>query len=124
MRLRHVRHVAGHAIAGPDAASRSAAGERDDGAMQLGPTSASGGAAASSLKMIAGVPSPATEQILGEIQPRVGKESRARHLLEIVDDAVAAFAADAAEVPHGAPEVRRAIDRELVERGVVGNRYP
>ena len=41
---------------------------------------------------------PATERVLGEVQPRVGEEARARHPLGILEDTAAALADDAGEV--------------------------
>ena len=106
---------------GSTPAFSSAAGERNDGAMQLAPRQRP---AAPRLVAIEDgrLTVPATEQVLGEVQPSVREEARARHPLGILEDTVAALADDAGEVPHGPPEVRRAIDRELVERSVVGDR--
>jgi hypothetical protein len=56
------------------------------------------------------------EQVLGEIQPRIGKETGARHGRPALGHALAALAGDhVAELPQRRPEILRALDRETVE---------
>jgi hypothetical protein len=59
---------------------------------------------------------PATPQeVLGEVEPRVGEELRARHLLKVVDNAGAHLAANRGKRPDGAPEVLGTLDGEPVK---------
>ena len=44
------------------------------------------------------------KQVLGEVEPRVGEESRARHAVGVDQTALALVADDAAEVPDEVPE--------------------
>ena len=119
--LRQVGHETRDAIARLDARVQQCAGERNDPGIQLAPRQRP-----VPPRLVAiddgRLTVPATKQVLGEVQPCVREEARARHPLGMLEDTVAAFADDAGEVPHGPPEVGRAIDRELVERSVVGDR--
>ena len=65
-----------------------------------------------------GVASP--EDVLGEIEPRVRKESRARHFVEVHDDALAHCAANSAEGPDFTPELSGPVDREAIQVLVAG----
>ena len=58
----------------------------------------------SPLKISAGPSSVRAQQVLGEVQPRIGEESRAGHALEVLGDASALGAADAGEIPERGPE--------------------
>jgi hypothetical protein len=61
------------------------------------------------------------ENVLREVEPRIGEEPRSRHPLHADRDSLTPMPDDAAEVPHGAPELERLRDREIVQRTIVGH---
>ena len=116
-RLGHVRQVPGDAIAGLDA--RAPQRRREPRRpRRTAPRSVSvRRRPPSPLKMIAGAVVAPAQQVLGEVQRGVGKEARAGHAVEVVDDARARVAADAAEVPDGRQKsAGRAIENRRARR--------
>ena len=72
----------------------------------------------SPLKTMASRGPLAGEQVLGEIQARIGEEFRARHKVRILENAMALVADDAAKIPDQAPEILAVIDRPAVKLGI------
>ena len=62
----------------------------------------------------------ASEQVLGEVQARIGKEAGAGHPLAIFEKPFALVADDAAEIPDEVPEGGTLVDRPGVQRAVIG----
>jgi len=61
----------------------------------------------------------ARQQVLGEIELRVGKEFRARHPVAIGENAFALLADDAAKIPDRVPEGFDMVDRPSMKRRVI-----
>jgi hypothetical protein len=56
-----------------------------------------------------------SQHVFGEVQAGVGKESRAGHFPEVVNNTCSHFSADAAERPDLTPEIGWALDREVIQ---------
>ena len=74
----------------------------------------------SPLKTMASPEPRLAQQVFGEVQPRVGKERRARHPVAVDKHAFALLADDAAEIPEQAPEILAVVDRPAVQLGIGG----
>jgi len=61
------------------------------------------------------------QNVLRKVEPGIGEELRSRHPLHADRDSLTPLPDDAAEVPHGAPELERLRDREIVQRTIVGD---
>ncbi len=121
-RLGHVGNVGGHPVARGHARGLQRGGHPRRRRHEFRVRHAAGELVlAAEDQRVAGVVGRAPgEQVLGEVQARVGKPSGARHPGRIDERALAARADDAGIVPDFAPERLALLVRPAPERGVIG----
>jgi len=93
----------------PTPAARSACCSRDTSAISSAQLSRRENL--SSQRKISTSPEPGAQQVLGEIEPRVGKELRARHVVAVDQVPLTLVPDDAAIIPNEIPEIRAMRDR-------------
>ena len=120
-RFRQVRQIPGDAISGLYAFPAQPSRERGDGPVQLGVGQGSQRPVLF-LEDQGRRRTAVRQQVLGEVQRGIREEHRARHAVQVLDDARAHRPAHPAEFPHQPPEILRTRDGEGVEGGVVGDR--
>ena len=123
-RFRHVRHIAGDPVARPHPLGLQGLRQPADGVVELGmaqpPAYLVLAPEHDGVAVVA-----AAQQVLGVVQPGIGKEAGAGHLAAIGEHPVAAGLRDhAALVPDGGPEFLHMGDRPIVERRVIGQVDP
>ncbi len=123
-RLRHVGQEAGHPVAGLDPGVAQRLGGDGDGVVKLAPAHAARGLVLRPEDDGVGVVAPA-QQVLGVVQPGVGEEGGAGHLVGVDQHALApGLGLDVGEVPDGQPEGLHRVDGPLPEIAVALQREP